>query len=74
MKLKELAEVLNKYVNEGKGDLIVNVSSDPEGNSVSNVDEITLGYMYDGEGVHPDDVGTEYDESEVTQEFTIWPI
>lgn len=73
MNVKKLHELLGLLIQEGKGELDVFVSKDPEGNAFRKIDEATLDYYFDGEPVHPDDIGTAYDIKEVVEKITIWP-
>ncbi|EGI2114775.1 hypothetical protein FH832_002838 [Listeria monocytogenes] len=74
MNVAELRSQLNKLIEEGKGELEVVVSSDAEGNSLSRLDELSISYCYEDEPIHPDDVGTEFDEEDLTVRVIVWPV
>jgi hypothetical protein len=74
MKLNELKRLINELVEDGKGEMEVLLSEDAEGNGFNDIDELTVDHCYDDEVVHPDDIGTEYDEESLEEKVIIWSV
>lgn len=63
-------------------DMLVVQSGDAEGNSVRKTYEVDRGMAvvreddWEVDGVHPDDIGPgkEYEESDLTEILTLWPV
>lgn len=72
MTLSELKIVIDELIKRGNGDLEVLSSSDSEGNSFNSVYELSISHCYEDEPVHPDDIGTEYDEEDLVEKVVIW--
>jgi hypothetical protein len=70
--VNELKAELEKLIENGKGDMDILASKDAEGNGFNNLDEVTVDHCYDDEPVHPDDIGTEYDEEDLVEKVVIW--
>lgn len=74
MKLSELKVVIDELFQQGKGNLEIILSKDAEGNGFNDIDELTVDHCYDNEPVHPDDIGTEYDEEDLEEKVVIWSV
>ena len=72
MKIIELKLHLDKLVEEGKGELEIVVSKDAEGNGFNEIDELGVSQCFDNEPVHPDDIGEEYNEEDLTEKLVVW--
>lgn len=70
MTVTELIEQLKKL----DGNLQVIMSSDPEGNDFRSLYQAEQEWCTsEDEPVHPDDIGTEYEESDLQQKVVLWP-
>ena len=72
MTVNELKAELEKLIESGKGDLEILAPKYAEGNGFNNLDEVVVNHYYDNEPIHPDDIGTEYDEEDLIKKVVIW--
>ncbi|MEM5009336.1 hypothetical protein WKH57_01315 [Niallia taxi] len=72
MTINRLKELLDYLIKEGHGELEVLLSKDAEGNGFNGVDDITVNHCYENDPIHPDDIGTEYNEEDLEVKSIIW--
>lgn len=73
MNVLQLRNFLDELIKNGKGNHDIVLSSDAEGNRFNRIDTAQLDMCTDeNDPVHPDDIGTEYDEADLTEKVTIW--
>jgi hypothetical protein len=72
MNVTELKLLLDKLIEDGKGNLEIVVSKDAEGNGFNEIDELGVSHCFENEPVHPDDIGEEYDEEDLIEKLIVW--
>lgn len=73
MILNELKKKIDELVEQGNGDMEIIISSDAEGNSFNELDEIITSLCYGDEMVHSDDVEEGYyDKADLVEKLVIW--
>lgn len=70
MNVSELIEQLQAL---GRPELEVMVAKDAEGNGFSALECVQIDPMVDGEAIAVEDVGTEFEEADVTYAVIFWP-
>lgn len=74
MRLAKLKEIVDELIEDGHGELDVIMSKDAEGNGFSSLYELFISHCYDNEPIHPNDIGTEYDEEDIERKIVMYPV